>query len=439
MKSGADKPQSSAPAVEPQGIDPTLVPSLAPEVTIAFRKIGADSRVKDALDFIYEDSQKTLQEQILLTEIPAPPFHEQLRGEHYRQLLQEHGLAEVLTDAEGNVYGTVRGAGNGPTVFISAHLDTVFPEGTDTKVKEENGRYFAPGISDNGRGLAVVLAVLRALKQSGIRTVGNVIFGATVGEEGLGDLRGVKAFFKHNTGVDGFISLEPGDPTRTTYLATGSRRYQVTFRGPGGHSFGAFGIPSPIHALGRAVAAIADIEVPASPKTTFTVGEIRGGTSVNTIAAEASMMIDMRSNSMKALAKLEEQVLPCIHEALQRENQRWGSQALTVDLQLVGDRPAGAQAHDAAIVEAALGATLTMGFNPGLDEAMSTDSNVPISLGIAAVTLGGGGSPAGMHTLLESFDPVNAHYGVQRTFLTLLGLVGVDGLTEPLLNRHEQA
>ena len=437
MEFRTDKAQPSAPAVESQGTDPKLVPSLAPEVTMAFHKIGADSRVKDALDFIDEDSQKTLQEQIHLTEIPAPPFHEQLRGEHYRQLLQEHGLDEVLTDAEGNVYGTVRGAGNGPTVFISAHLDTVFPEGTDTKVKEDNGRYFAPGISDDGRGLAVVLAVLRALKQSGIRTVGNVIFGATVGEEGLGDLRGVKAFFKHNTDVDGFISIEPGDPTRTTYLATGSRRYQVTFRGPGGHSFGAFGIPSAIHALGRAVAAIADIEVPASPKTTFTVGEIRGGTSVNTIAAEASMMIDMRSNSMEELAKLEEQVLPCIHEALQRENERWGSHALTVDIQLVGDRPAGEQPQDAAIVQAALGATLTMGFNPGLDEAMSTDSNVPISLGIPAVTLGGGGSPAGMHTLSESFDPVNAHYGVQRTFLTLLGLVGVDGLTEPLLNRHE--
>jgi tripeptide aminopeptidase len=436
MESRTNQAQPAAPVVEQQETQTTMPPSAAPEVIETYGKITADKRVKDALDFIYEDSQKTMQEQIRLTEIPAPPFHEQLRGEHYRQLLEEYGLDDVVTDAEGNVFGTMRGTGNGPAVFISAHLDTVFPEGTDVLVREEDGRYFAPGISDDGRGLAVVLAVLRALKQSGIRTVGDVIFGATVGEEGLGDLRGVKAFFKHNASVDGFISIEPGDPTRTTYLATGSRRYQVTFRGPGGHSFGAFGIPSAIHALGRAVAAISDIEVPSSPKTTFTVGEIRGGTSVNTIAADASMMIDMRSNSMEELANLEKQLLPCIHEAVGRENQRWASDVLTVDVKLVGDRPAGGQPADAPIVQAALGATMALGFTPGLDEAMSTDSNVPISLGIPAVTLGGGGSPAGMHTLLESFDPLNAHYGVQRSFLTVIGLVGVDGLTAPLLARR---
>lgn len=404
-----------------------------PEVLESFRKITSDQRVQQTLDFIKDDSEHTLREQIQITEIPAPPFHEDVRGAHYRALLLQLQLEHVQTDSEGNVFGLWQGRGDGPTVFISAHLDTVFPEDTLTSVEERDGRYFAPGISDDGRGLAVVLAVLRALKHSGVETVGNIIFGATVGEEGLGDLRGVKAFFRDHADLDGFISIEPGDPARTTYLATGSRRYQVTFRGPGGHSFGAFGLPSAIHGLGRAVAAIADVEVPENPKTTFTVGEIRGGTSVNTIAAEASMMLDMRSNSVEELTRLEEQIVSKIHTAVSEENARWRSQALTVELKLVGDRPAGSQRADASIVQAAMVATLSLGLQPGLDDAMSTDANVPISLGVPAVTLGGGGIPSGMHTLAESFDPTGGHLGVQKVFLTLLGLVGVQGVTEPLL------
>ncbi|KPV44744.1 M20/M25/M40 family metallo-hydrolase [Alicyclobacillus ferrooxydans] len=409
---------------------------LSDEVMETAQRIYGDERVQAALAFIEQDAEQTLRDQITLTEIPAPSFQESTRGEYFRELLQTFGLADIQTDAEGNVFGTWRGSGSGsrPTVFICAHLDTVFPAGTDTKVREKEGVYYAPGISDDGRGLATVLGVLRALQESGISTVGDVIFGATVGEEGLGDLRGVKAFFRDHDDVDGFISIEPGDPTRTTYLATGSRRYKVTFAGPGGHSFGAFGTPSAIHALGRAVSLIADVQVPSEPKTTFTVGEIRGGTSVNTIAAEASLMLDMRSNSMDELANLEAEILSRIQEAVDAENVRWGSNAISVEMKLVGDRPAGAQASDARIVQAAMAATRSMGMSPELDGAMSTDSNVPISLGIPAVTLGGGGIPAGMHTLQESFDPVDAHLGVQRTFLALLGLVGVSGLTEPLLS-----
>jgi tripeptide aminopeptidase len=410
--------------------------SISPVVHDTYDKLFADEKVQAALAFIRSDNEQTMEDQIQITEIPAPPFHERRRGEYYKARLEALGLKDVRFDDEGNVFGLRPGTGSGPTMFVCAHLDTVFPEGTDTTVTQRDGKYFAPGIADDGRGLAVVLSLVRALQQTGLKTHGDILFGATVGEEGLGDLRGVKAFFRDNPGIDGFISIEPGEPSRTTYLATGSHRYRVTYRGPGGHSFGAFGTPSAIHALGRAIAMISDITVPEDPKTTFTVGEIRGGTSINTIAAEATMMIDMRSNSEEELRKLEAQVLDILQKAADDENRRWGRDSIRVEIELVGNRPAGSQPADAVIVQAAMAATKALGFEPELDEPHSTDSNVPISLGIPAVTLGGGGTAEGFHTLDEWFDPTDAYYGVQKILLTILGLVGVQGVSEPLLQRR---
>ncbi len=278
--------------------------------------------MKQALDFIRAEDERTLKDQIELTEIPAPPFKESVRAAEYLKRLKALGLADARIDAEGNVIAVRKGTGRGPVLVVSAHLDTVFPEGTDVKVKVKDNRYAAPGIYDDGRGLASLLTVVRALNQANIRTVGDIVFVGTVGEEELGDLRGVKAFFREHRNVDGFISFDGIDISRIVNQATGSRRYRIVYTGPGGHSFSAFGLPSATHALGRAIAKISEVRTPDSPKTTFTVGTLKGGTSVNAIAAEAELGLDMRSNSAEELKKLEERMLQLAREAAAEENAR---------------------------------------------------------------------------------------------------------------------
>jgi tripeptide aminopeptidase len=394
--------------------------------------------IKEALEFLEQDNENTVAEQIELTAIPAPTFAEHVRGQFFQKRFTELGLQNVRVDEHGNIFGFRPGSGEGPKLVVSAHLDTVFPEGTDVEAKVIDGKIFAPGIADDGRGLAALLTLIRAVNTINFQTVGDIVFVATVGEEGLGDLRGVKGLFADNSDIDGFISIEPGTPNEITYLATGSRRYRVTYSGPGGHSFGNFGIPSAIHALGRAIAMISEIQVSENPKTTFNVGTINGGTSVNTIAASASMVLDMRSTSQEELKKLEEQVVALLHQAVADENLRWDKvDSIKVELELVGDRPAGSQSAEAVIVQSAMAAASALGFEPELNNPSSTDSNVPIGLGIPAVTLGGGGQYGGCHTLQEFFEPKDAHYGVQKILLTILGLVGVHNVTEPLLEKRK--
>jgi tripeptide aminopeptidase len=408
---------------------------ISPGVKKVFENLLGDAQVKSGLDFIKSDNENTLADQIELTEIPAPPFMEDVRADYYKKRLEQLGLKDVQMDQEGNVTGIRPGTGQGPRLLVSAHLDTVFPEGTDTKIREVDGIYIGPGISDDGRGLSALLSLVRAFNKANIKNTGDIVFCAVVGEEGLGDLRGTKAIFKNRQDVDGYISIEPGKQTRTIYLGTGSRRYTISYKGQGGHSFGDFGIPSAIHTLGRAIAKISELQTPADPKTTFTVGTITGGTSVNTIAAGAEMLIDLRSNSMEELSKLEEKVFEIVREAADEENARWKSDAIKVAIKMVGDRPAGSQSSEAVIVQAALASTEVLGFEPQLSGASSTDANVPISLGIPAVTLGGGGANGGEHTVEEWFDPTDAYYGVQRIFLTMMGLVGVENISEPLLKK----
>ncbi|MBD8068713.1 M20/M25/M40 family metallo-hydrolase [Bacillus sp. PS06] len=410
---------------------------LSEKVENVFQRVTENVDVKEALAFLKEDNDRTAEEQIEITTIPAPTFAEDTRGADYKKRLEQLGIQYIKVDDVGNVFGIRPGSGNGPTLVVCAHLDTVFPEGTDTVAKRVDGKIYAPGISDDGRGLAVVLTLIRALNHAGIETEGDLVFGATVGEEGLGDLRGVKELFKDNDEIDGFISIEPGDPERITYLGTGSARYQVTYKGPGGHSFGNFGTPSTIHALGRAIAMISQLETPAEPKTTFNVGMINGGTSVNTIAEEASMLVDLRSNSQEELEKLDKKVLHILQRAADEENERWQTDVITVDVKRVGDRPAGSQRADAAIVQASVAASKSLGFEGILGDASSTDSNVPIFLGIPAVTLGGGGDFGGVHTLNEYFDPTDSYFGAQKIFLTMMGLVGVKGVSEPLLEKRK--
>jgi tripeptide aminopeptidase len=412
--------------------------SISPEITQVYESILSDPNVQIGLSFIKADSGNTLADQIEISGISAPTFQEHARGAYFKTCLEQLGLEDIHTNEIGNVSGVRRGRGNGPKLMVSAHLDTVFPEGTDLKVREVNGRYIGPGIADDSRGLATLLSLARAFRETGIETEGDLVFCSTVGEEGLGGFRGAKAVFQEGHDLDGFITIEPGQPTRTTYMAMGARRYSITYKGPGGHANSAFGTPSATHALGRAIAQISDVKPPASPRTTFTVAVISGGTAVNAIASEATMSIDMRSSSNEELAKLEMRFIAIFHEAAEAENKRWNkSDDIKLEITMLNSRPAGAQSPNDPIVQAALASAEAIGFTPLLSGPGNTDANVPITLGIPALALGGGGDNGRAHTLEEWYDPTDAHYGVQKIFLTLIGLVGIFNKTAPLLPKRK--
>jgi len=397
--------------------------------------ILANPKIVKALDDIKADDERAFAEQKRITEIPAPPFKETVRAEYYQKRMQELGFKDASIDAEGNVIALRKGSGGGrPRLVVSAHLDTVFPEGTDVTVKEKDGAIVAPGIGDDSRGLAAMLSLIKAMNENQIATVGDIMFVGTVGEEELGNLRGVKALFRDHTDIDGFISIDGLGITRVVNQATGSHRYEFTFKGPGGHSFQEFGLPSAIHAMGRAIAKIAELQPPSDPKTTFTVGTVTGGTSVNAIAAEARMAVDMRSNSTNELLKLEARLLELVKEAVADENARWKSDKMTVEAKLIGDRPAGVVAMDSPIVLATQRAVAAITRGPRATfGGASTDSNIAMSLGIPAVTIGGGGEGGNWHSRNEWYKPVNAWYGPQNALLTALILTGLDGVTKPAL------
>ena len=388
-------------------------------------------KLRAALDAIKADNAWTVEQQRTICEIPAPPFKESVRAAELKRRFEALGYRNVRIDSVGNVIAERRGTGNGPTVLIAGHLDTVFPEGTDVKVKRQGTRMSGPGIGDDCRGLAVILAVAKAFERSGVQTTGTVYFVGNVGEEGPGDLRGVRHLFgKEMKGkIDYFISVD-GTGLGTTSRAVGSHRYRVTYKGPGGHSYGAFGIPNPIHALGRAIAGISDIQVPAEPKTTFNVGVIGGGTSVNSISASGTMEVDMRSESAQSLEAIDAKIRQILNAALTAENARWqGARASDARISLVidtiGIRPTGAQADSAFIVRTALDAARVLGF-PSRTNASSTDSNIPISLGIPAITIDGGGAGGGAHSLSEWYDDgPNGWLGPQWALLIATRLAGV--------------
>jgi acetylornithine deacetylase/succinyl-diaminopimelate desuccinylase-like protein len=398
--------------------------------------ILANPKIVKSLDDIKADDERTFAEQKRITEIPAPPFKEKVRAEYFQKRMQELGLKDAAIDAEGNVIALRKGSGGGrPKLVVSAHLDTVFPEGTDVTVKEKDGAIVAPGIGDDSRGLAALLSLIKVMNENQIATVGDIMFVGTVGEEELGNLRGVKALFRDHTDIDGFISIDGLGITRVVNQATGSHRYEFTFRGPGGHSFQEFGLPSATHAMGRAIAKISELQPPSDPKTTFTVGTVTGGTSVNAIAAEAKMAVDMRSNSEEELLKLEARLLELVKEAVTDENARWKSDKMSVEVKLIGDRPAGIVPMDSPIVQATQRtvAAVTKGPRPTF-AGSSTDSNIAMSLGIPAVTIGGGGEGGNWHSRNEWYKPTNAWYGPQNALLTVLMLSGLDGVTKPALS-----
>jgi acetylornithine deacetylase/succinyl-diaminopimelate desuccinylase-like protein len=405
-----------------------------PAVEVATAALLGNPKITKTLDDIKADDARALAEQKRITEIPAPPYKEQVRAEYYLKRFVELGFKDASIDTEGNVIALRKGSGGGPKLVVSAHLDTVFPEGTDVTVKEKDGVILAPGIGDDSRGLAALLSLIQAMNANEIKTVGDVLFVGTVGEEELGNLRGVKALFRDHADIDGFISIDGLGITRIVNQATGSHRYEMIFHGPGGHSFQEFGLPSAIHAMGRAIAKISELQTPKQPKTTFTVGTVVGGTSVNAIAAEARMAVDMRSDSTEELLKLEARLLDLVKDAVREENARWNSDKVAVEIKLIGDRPAGIVALDSPIVQATQRAVAVVTRAPRVTFAgSSTDSNWAMSRGIPAVTIGGGGEGGNWHSRNEWYRPVDAYFGPQNALLTILVLTGLDGVTKPAL------
>jgi acetylornithine deacetylase/succinyl-diaminopimelate desuccinylase-like protein len=381
--------------------------------------------VRAALEDAKANEPQTIQTQIHVCEIPAPSFMETKRGEELAHLFREAGLQNVRIDPAGNVLGDRPGKSAHPHLVVAAHLDTVFPEGTDVTVKHEGSVLKAPGIGDDCRGLAVMLSVIHSLNQAKVETNGTVTFVADVGEEGLGDLRGMKELFNKTMKgqIDEFVSIEPGQPDRITNGGVGSYRYRVTFKGPGGHSYGAFGNANPIHALGRAIAKISDFEVPASPKTTFNVGRIGGGTSINSIAFEAWAEVDLRSEDSASLEAENTKFKQAVNSALEEENNRWHDKGkLTLSLEQVGYRPAGHTDPSSPIVRSTFAVNKALGLPEPTLDASSSDSNVPMNLGIPAITIGGGGKDEGAHSPEESFDPQDSWVGTQRALLLTVTL-----------------
>jgi len=384
-----------------------------------------------ALRRLDEGYDRFVEELVQLTEIPAPPFGEAARASTYMAMLRDAGLTNVEMDQIGNVMGLRPGTGEAPLLAVAAHLDTVFPEGTEVKVRRDGNRLRAPGIGDDTAGLATLLAVARALNEAELETESDLLFIGNVGEEGAGDLRGVKHLFrdgKYKDQIGGFISVESGGQSTITTGALGSLRYRVTFKGPGGHSYGAFGLVNPAYAMGNAIRKVSAIAVPETPKTTFNIGIVEGGTSVNSIPFETSMVVDMRSESRDELEKLVESFLDLVDEAVEEENtaRSISEGQIELEMTLIGDRPSGQTSESTNIVRFAVAAFEAFGIRPTF-RISSTDANVPISLGIPAITIGRGGLGGRSHSLDEWVDIEREPTvrGIQVVLTTILAIAGV--------------
>ena len=393
--------------------------------------IPADPRVARVLEILRDTANAATDEQIRITEIPAPPFQESVRAAYMKKLLSSAGL-RVETDDIGNVIGEWPGS-SPDIVMLTAHLDTVFPAGTDVHVKREGGRLLAPGISDNGTGLAALVALSKAFREAKIKTNKTIMFVADVGEEGEGNLRGMRALVdSYKKRLKYVLALDGSATEYVTTAALASRRVEITITGPGGHSWSDFGAPNPIHALGRGIARFVTARVPESPRTSFNIGEIEGGTSVNSIPASAHMKVDLRSESETELAALEgllrDAVKGGIDEEMSaaRERGMGGSgNMLNLKINVLGVRPAGELPENSPLLAALLAADNQLG-NRSRRERSSTDANIPLSVGIQAISLGAGGRSGGAHTLEEWFDPAGRELGLQRIALTVLAVAGLE-------------
>ncbi|HYK76398.1 MAG TPA: M20/M25/M40 family metallo-hydrolase [Daejeonella sp.] len=392
--------------------------------------IATKPAVKNAFKYIEEMDAQTVADNILLTEIPAPPFKEEIRAKKYAEMLKAAGADSVWTDEVGNVIAKKKGRSGKKTVVLEGHMDTVFPEGTDVKVVHKGDTLYAPGIADDTRALAMILTIMKSMEKAGIKTDADVLFIGTVGEEGPGDLRGVKNLFSANgPKIDSYIAIDGGNNGSITHRALGSHRYKVTFKGPGGHSSGAFGLANPHNALARAIHYwIVDADKFVKEKgtpVTYNVGVIGGGTSVNSIPFESWMDVDMRSESPERLQGIDKLFQQAVQRALKEENEMKTRGAnLTVEVQLTGDRPSGGIDPQNPLVQRTMATVKYFNNEPRL-VVSSTNSNIPFSKGVPAVTIGRGGATGGGHSLNEWWLNDKGHVAIQQALLLLLSEAGL--------------
>ena len=399
------------------------------EYQTSIQELLSSDDMKSAFEYIISLEDETEQNHIRLTEVEAPPFMESERGKVFMDMLQATEITDVRIDDVGNVIGRLAGTEGERTVALDAHLDTVFPKGTDVKVKIKNDTLFAPGIGDDTRGLAMLLTIAKTIQDEEIKFRDDVLIIASVGEEGLGDLRGVKHLFgPDGPDIDSWISIDGGDVGRVNNKGLGSYRYRVTFSGPGGHSWGAFGLVNPHHALGDAINRFverADDYTATGPRTSYNIGVISGGTSVNSIPYESKMEIDTRSIDPSRLDTLKGLLETSVQEALDAQNERRRiGKELTVAIDMIGNRPSGELSSDLPLIQRALAATAALGKRPQLTRG-STNSNVPISLGIPAVTIGRGGIGAYGHSLDEWWLNKEGYKAIHLAFLLLATEAGL--------------
>lgn len=389
-------------------------------------QLAENAQVRAALGWFASHLDWINERQARLTEIPAPPFQEGLRAAAVKTLLADSGLSTQV-DPTGNVIGELPGLNEKEIVVLSAHLDTVFPAGTDVRVRRDGGRLLAPGISDNGTGLAALLAIARAMHEAQISPQRTVLFVADVGEEGEGNLRGMRALVDtYRERLKAVIVLDGAGTDYVTTIALASRRLEVVVTGPGGHSWSDFGMPNPINALVRGSVRFINTKVPTSPRTTFNLGQIEGGTSVNSIPHEARLKVDVRSESEDELGRLESALRECMAAGVRDEMEasRDRSRRLEWKVEILGSRPGGELAAESPLLASLRAADAIVG-NESRIERSSTDANIPLSLGIDAISIGAGGNGGGAHSLLEWYEPAGREIGLKRALLTLIGVAGL--------------
>ena len=404
---------------------------MSDQATGEIRRIIDGSAFQVARETLAREHDRTVQDIVTLTQVAAPSFQESTRAGAFLEMARAHGLEALEIDAEGNVTGLRRGIGNGPLICVAAHLDTVFPPGTELTVRREGTKLFAPGVGDDTRGLAVLLAWLRAMDAAAIRTRADILFVADVGEEGPGDLRGMRYLFqqgRYKDRISAFITVDSPEMDRIATGGVGSKRYRVTFNAPGGHSYGAFGVVNPMYAMADAIGRLGRVKVPARPKTTFSASVTGGGTSINSIPNSVWTDFDLRSESPEELGRLEQAFLEIVQESVTAENATRSTRngAVSADIVKIGDRPAGHTDEACELVRLAQAALVAHGFSP-VFEASSTDANIPMSLGIPAIKIGSGGSGGRAHSLEEWIDvePEASIRGMTAGLATVLAVAGV--------------
>jgi acetylornithine deacetylase/succinyl-diaminopimelate desuccinylase-like protein len=394
--------------------------------TESVEKIADDSTCSQALRWLNDNTGWVTDQQIALTEIPAPEFGEAKRGQAFEKILEAAGL-KVRTDKVGNVIGERPGSDPNSVILLAAHLDTVFPAGTDVSVKKNGNRLVGPGIADNGAGLAAIIAVARAMSEGRVRTNKTVVFVGDVGEEGEGNLRGIRALVdEYGPRLSAVIAVDGASTEHITTQGIASHRLEVAITGPGGHSWSDFGTPNPITALSRGIVKFSSLPVPENPRSSFNFGVIEGGTSVNSIPASAIVKVDLRSEDEAEVGKMEAALRQTMEAGMKEEMAaaRDSNAALQIDFRSLGVRPSGKLPDNSPLLDAVRSVDRFLGTRSRLERS-STDANIPLSMNIPAISVGGGGKANGSHTLEEWYDPTDRELGLKRLFLTTVVLAGL--------------